>query len=253
VQYGLRMEHAAAPSRLVGPRALGSTLVVRAAGGLARRADRTIARGKSFVACVTPPTARRGSCAPGRVAALLGALVVGPTLLAALGGCAEPSGSPSASSPRAATATATASVAPEARWLVDVEGDAARFARVAKHLRGLDVAMVEIGHRYAELHWATRDQNFDYATYQLGKIDTALGQGVERRPRRAASARAFDAVLGDMRAALGRRDQAEVTRAFEALTAACNTCHVAERVPFIHVGPPSVRASVVQTPARATP
>jgi hypothetical protein len=47
-----------------------------------------------------------------------------------------------------------------------VEG---RFHLVAKHLRGFDMAMVETGHRYAELYWAGKDANWAYADYQLAK------------------------------------------------------------------------------------
>lgn len=171
-----------------------------------------------------------------------------------------PSGAPSTSSTTGASGASgatggpsSASVAQDARWLVDVEGEQARLARVAKHLRGLDVAMIEIGHRYGELYHAIRDENFDYATYQLGKIGTALGLGVERRPRRAASARAFEAGAAGMQAALDKRSRAEAERAFAELTVACNACHVAERVAFVHVAPPSARTSVVAPPATASP
>jgi hypothetical protein len=47
----------------------------------------------------------------------------------------------------------------------------ARFAQIENHLRGLDVAMVEIGYRYTELHFAVQDRNWDYADYQAGKIE----------------------------------------------------------------------------------
>ena len=39
----------------------------------------------------------------------------------------------------------------------------ARWDAVAIHLRGLDVAMVEIGCRYGELYWGGLDQNWGYA------------------------------------------------------------------------------------------
>ena len=39
----------------------------------------------------------------------------------------------------------------------------ARWDAVAIHLRGLDVAMVEIGYRYGELYWGGLDQNWGYA------------------------------------------------------------------------------------------
>jgi hypothetical protein len=75
-------------------------------------------------------------------------------------------------------------------WL---RGDVdARFAQVARHLCGLDMAMVEIGYRYGELYHAGRNGNWDFAAYQRGKIELALANGVARRPKRAASARMLE-------------------------------------------------------------
>ena len=120
-----------------------------------------------------------------------------------------------------------------------------RFALVAKHLRGFDMAMVEVGHRYTELYWASRDRNWEYAAYQLGKIETAVANGVERRPQRAASARMLAAAVMQVRAAIDGHDHSALDTAIGTLTATCNACHQAERVPFIHVAPPSVRLSPV--------
>lgn len=57
----------------------------------------------------------------------------------------------------------------EAQWLP--HSPEARTETLARHLRGLDVAMLEIGHRYSELYWAGRDGNWRYADYQAGKIE----------------------------------------------------------------------------------
>lgn len=139
----------------------------------------------------------------------------------------------------------TGSAAPvpeEARWLLTGTNDE-RFARVAAHLRGFDVAMVETGYRYGELYWAGQDRNWDYASYQLGKIETAVARGVERRPRRAPSARMLEGAASGVRQSILARDAAAFETAFTALTATCNACHQAERVPFVHVRPPTVRVS----------
>jgi hypothetical protein len=114
-----------------------------------------------------------------------------------------------------------------------------------KHLRGFDVALVETGYRYGELYWAGKDENWEYATYQLEKIETAVANGTERRPKRAASARMLEGALAPVKNAIGRRDAAGFDAAFTTLTATCNACHVAERVPFVHVEPPRVRLSPV--------
>jgi hypothetical protein len=125
---------------------------------------------------------------------------------------------------------------------------------VAAHLRGFDVAMVETQYRYGELYWAGRDRNWDYADYQLRKVETAVARGVERRPGRAASARMLEGAVGVVRQAITARDSAAFDAAFGTLTATCNACHQAERVPFIRVAPPTVRTTVLQhVPEGTTP
>lgn len=135
----------------------------------------------------------------------------------------------------------------EAGWLLDRQGDE-RFVRIAAHLRGLDVAMAETGYRYAELHWAGVDRNWDLASYQLGKIELALARGVERRPKRAASAAMFEGPVAVLKQALTTRDGAAFDQGFVALTATCNACHEAEKVGFMRVVPPPTRTSVLAAP-----
>lgn len=121
-----------------------------------------------------------------------------------------------------------------------------RFAQVSKHLRGFDVAMVETGYRYGELCWAGRDGNWEYALYQLGKIETAVANGVERRPKRAASALMLEEPARAMKVVLEARDAAGFEPAFATLTATCNACHAAEQVAFIHIAAPTIRVSPVR-------
>lgn len=150
----------------------------------------------------------------------------------------EPGGSaPSRSEPAAPRAR------PEgAAWLLSGTNDD-RFTRVAKHLQGFDVAMVETGYRYAELYWAGQDENWDYAKYQAGKIRTAVQNGVERRPRRGPSAQMLEGALSAVEAAIAARDPALFSEQFSALTATCNACHHAEDVAFVRVRPPAARTS----------
>lgn len=105
--------------------------------------------------------------------------------------------------------------------------------------------MVEVGYRYGELTWAARDRNFGYAGYQLAKIRTAIANGLERRPRRAASAAALEAPLAEVERAIEAEDGVALDASLIRLTASCNTCHVAEDVPFITVAPPTLRLSPV--------
>jgi hypothetical protein len=122
----------------------------------------------------------------------------------------------------------------------------ARFHQVEKHLRGFDVAMVETGYRYGELHWAGSDQNWDYARYQLDKIQTTVNNGVERRPLRAASAKMLDDPADAVRAAIDAADPKAFAAAFSHLTNVCNACHQVEKVGFITVTEPTERLSPVR-------
>lgn len=185
------------------------------------------------------------------------AIVPAWLLLLCATGC-EPAATPSApgaSSSSGAAAPPPASAAPPpdgAAWLLAGSNDE-RFARTAKHLRGFDVAMAETAYRYAELYWAGKDRNWEYADYQLGKIVTAVANGVERRPRRAASARMLDGAVTVVKDAIAKRDGAAFDTAFGTLTETCNACHQAEKMRFIRVAPPPVRTSVVIAPAAASP
>jgi hypothetical protein len=119
--------------------------------------------------------------------------------------------------------------------------------QLERQLRGLDVAMLEVGHRYAELYWASGDANWEAAAYQLQKIRLAIELGLERRPQRAPSARAFLAgPLASLDATVAARDAASFAERFRELTAGCNSCHATERVAFFEVHPPALRTSPVQ-------
>jgi hypothetical protein len=174
--------------------------------------------------------------------------VFGLALALAAGACLPES---SDAPPTAAQPAGTARPDEGTEWLLSGTADE-RFSRVAKHLRGFDVAMAETGYRYGELYWAGQDQNWDYARYQVWKIRTAVANGVERRPKRAPSAQALESGLSGVEQAITARDPALFAERFAALTAICNACHEAEKVPFVHVRPPSVRVSPAG-PLPATP
>jgi hypothetical protein len=130
----------------------------------------------------------------------------------------------------------------EGGWLAGTPDE--KFETVAKHLRGFDMAMVETGYRYNELYWAARDSNWGYAQYQTQKIRLAIEGGLERRPKRAASAQIFlGAALPAVEDAIARRDANLLRERVGAMRLICNACHVAEKVEFVHVGEPQVRPS----------
>jgi hypothetical protein len=164
---------------------------------------------------------------PSQRSVILGALAVGVGL-ACSRGPSESQGS---------------QAAPE--WL-RAEGEA-RFGQIESHFRGLDVAMMEIGYRYTELSFAVLDRNWDYADYQAGKIELALKLAVERRPKRAASARVFlnddwPAVLAGVRS----RQPEKAAAAMDRLRTACMKCHVAEQVPYFTLQAPERRLTAIR-------
>lgn len=123
----------------------------------------------------------------------------------------------------------------------------AKFETLSKHLRGMDMAMVEIGYRYVELFWAGQDQNWEYAAYQVEKIRTSLENGLERRPKRAKSAETFlTIVLPLVKESVEKRDPVLFQERFVSLTSTCNACHEMEQMKFIPVAPPKDRLSCVQ-------
>ena|SRR5688572_18532546 len=106
-----------------------------------------------------------------------------------------------------------------------------KLAQIEKHLRGLDVAMAEIGYRYGELHHAAKERNWDYAKYQTEKIDLALRLALERRPKRAASSQAFiNEDIPALLKAIESKNAAQVNRALDRLHNSCINCHRAENV-----------------------
>jgi hypothetical protein len=129
-------------------------------------------------------------------------------------------------------------------WITGTETE--QLNTTEKHFRGLDVAMMEIGHRYQELYWAGQDENWEYATYQLDKIKLSLTHAIERRPLRKESGDYFlqnDFPL--MYSAVQKEDTAIFNESFRIFTISCNACHTKEKVPFFHVNKPVVRTSVI--------
>jgi len=124
-----------------------------------------------------------------------------------------------------------------------------RWTTVGRHLRGLDVAMVEIGYRYQELYWAGVDSNWEYAGYQVKKIDLALENALERRPKRRTSAdNLFVPAMDEVEQAIALRERAAFGEAFEEMSAACNSCHAAEGVASFYVAAPTDRTSSIRAP-----
>jgi hypothetical protein len=136
----------------------------------------------------------------------------------------------------------------EPTWL---EGMAERPERViARQLRGLDVTMIELDHRYSELYFAGQDGHWDYAEHQVEHMELAMDLALERRPHRAQNARAlFYPALERVEAAIQTTDRQAFAEAFEGLRVACNACHVAEGEASLVVGVPRQRRTNIGAPA----
>ncbi len=136
---------------------------------------------------------------------------------------------------------------PPAGW---IQGSShQRWQAMERQLRGLDVAMLEIGQRYQELYWSGSERAWPYAGYQAAKIRLALENALERRPKRRASAEAvFVSALDEIARAIAEQQGSRFDAAFEHLTAACNQCHGAEGVATFRVAPPRERRSLIHAP-----
>ena len=134
----------------------------------------------------------------------------------------------------------------QAPWLTGTPEE--RFQRIETQLRGLDVAMIEVGYRFTELYFAGRDRNWDYATYQLDKIELATRLALERRPKRAKSAQPFlNHALPVVRKAIADRKASQFGQAMERLRMSCMKCHADENVPHFTVEMPEQRLSTIRT------
>ena len=92
----------------------------------------------------------------------------------------------------------------QGQWIKGNEQE--KLETIENRFRGFDMAMVETGYRYQELYWAGQDENWEYADYQLEKIQKAIENGLERRPKRAQSAQHFLTVtLPQMKEALKKK------------------------------------------------
>lgn len=133
----------------------------------------------------------------------------------------------------------------ESDWIRGTETE--KIMTIEKHFRGFDNAMVETGYRYQELYWAGKDQNWEYAEYQLDKIKIAIENGLERRPKRAKSSETFlKHVLPEMKKNIETKDTAIFNQGFQNLTIHCNNCHLMEKVPFFNVNIPTERQSPIR-------
>jgi len=133
----------------------------------------------------------------------------------------------------------------EGKWIKGSEQD--KIESIERQFRGFDLAMVETGYRYKELYWAGQDQNWEYASYQAKKIEKAIKNGLERRPKRAKSAEFFlTQILPDMKKSIELQDSIAFNKNFEVLTRNCNACHALENVAYFTIKQPLDRPSPIR-------
>jgi putative heme-binding domain-containing protein len=113
-------------------------------------------------------------------------------------------------------------------------GDGEHLAQLERQMRGFDITMMEVGYRYDELVEAVKSRNYEYAKYQTEKISHVINLGIERRPKRANSAKPFlDAEIPKMLAAIAKEDAEEVDLAIQEFHKGCIRCHRSENVLFM--------------------
>jgi len=131
-------------------------------------------------------------------------------------------------------------------WLSS-DNDSA-FVQIEKQFRGFDMAMKEVGYRYNELYFAGSDENWGYAQYHLEKIKTAIDNGLERRPKRAASAKGFlEYSIPSLYKTVQEKNRVKFLKEFETFRQSCIACHINEKVEFVKVAIPTVRLSPVKS------
>lgn len=126
------------------------------------------------------------------------------------------------------------------------------------------VVMSEIGRRFELLGKAARARRWELADYQLRELKEAVDDDLPRAapPREPSAAdlkaltRNFEAPLGELSAALLRRDPWAVAQSFDHTANACNNCHQSTGHAFIEVpsepGEPVPRLSSLAAPDAGT-
>ncbi len=136
------------------------------------------------------------------------------------------------------------------RWLTGTPDE--NYDSMERHLRGMDVAMVEIGYRYGELLAAAGTRNWDYARYQTEKTDLVMRLALERRPKRAKSAHSFlDTDLPAVLTAVKHQDGTALDKALDLLHASCVQCHTDENVQYFREAVQRIRDESVARQQRA--
>jgi hypothetical protein len=135
---------------------------------------------------------------------------------------------------------------PEIEHGTFLKGDMEHFVEtIEEQFAGFSATMREVSYRYEELYWAGLDGNWEYADYQLEHIEEALEAGIIRRPERALNAELFlKTGAQSMQVVIDNKDGEAFEQGFNQFRTACLDCHMREKVEFIPVGLPEIRAGI---------
>lgn len=134
--------------------------------------------------------------------------------------------------------------AAQGEWIKGTEEE--KISMVERQFRGFDMAMIEIGYRYSELYWAGHDENWEYAKYQLEKINLSFKNGIERRPKRLKFSEMFLNYIPTIQKSINDKNKKDFFEVFQITTQLCNSCHVTEKVDFFLVKEPLLRVSPIR-------
>ncbi len=128
-------------------------------------------------------------------------------------------------------------------WLTETKINEQKFEKIQRQFRGFDLAMVEVGYRFNTLYFAIKNKNYDLAHYNLDKIKKTIENGIQRRPKRQKNSKSMflDTQYKAMKKALNSENVEKIQKEYLTTKQVCNSCHVAENVPFIHVVDPEYR------------
>jgi hypothetical protein len=124
-------------------------------------------------------------------------------------------------------------------WLFSTNDPDERFARIAKHFRGYDNAMLEVGQRFQTVYDALLVDNYDLAEYHFVKIKLAMDNGILKRPKRAPNTKLMylDNVYEPALAGIKSKDKTKAWEAFALAKNTCMACHDAEKISFMNKQP----------------
>jgi len=124
-------------------------------------------------------------------------------------------------------------------WLLDAKDDTQRFKLIQQMFGGFSMSMQLVGERYDRTYDAIKDGNYDLATYHWKKIKETIELGYLRRPAREANAVAIflKGPWVSVSEALASKNKVKAKERFLLARAACQACHVAEKVPFMNDQP----------------